>query len=90
MTSLHRLSRIETLWTVVYDAHTGDDQARLNAQHELLARYGEAIQAYLRGAFRDASLAEDAYQSFAVRFLNGEYRSAHESKGRFRSFLKVV
>lgn len=84
-----RLSQIETLWSMVYTANQeGDDQSV--AQRELLARYGTAIQSYLRGALRDPVAAEDAYQEFAVKFLNGSFKNANHEKGRFRSFLKVV
>lgn len=85
-----RLSRIETVWTMIYHAHTDGAPAQGQAQHELLARYGSAILRYLRGAFRDEMAAEETYQEFAIRFLRGDYRSAHPDKGRFRGFLKVV
>ncbi len=85
-----RLSGIETVWTMIYHAHTDGAPAQGQAQHELLARYGSAIQRYLRGAFRDEAAAEETYQEFAIRFLRGDYRSAHPDKGRFRGFLKVV
>jgi RNA polymerase sigma-70 factor (ECF subfamily) len=85
-----RLSRIETMWTMIYHAHTDGAPAQGQAQHELLARYGSAILRYLRGAFRDELAAEETYQEFAIRFLRGDYRTAHPDKGRFRGFLKVV
>lgn len=89
-----RLSQIETLWSMVYRAHheadTSDSNHRLDAQHQLLARYGNAIQRYLAGALRDPHAAEDVYQEFAVRFLRGDYRKVSAEKGRFRNFLKVV
>ena len=83
------LSHIETVWTMIYHAHS-DSPTQGHAQHQLLARYGSAIQRYLRGAFRDDVAAEETYQEFAIRFLRGDYRSAHPDKGRFRAFLKVV
>lgn len=90
MTDPNRLSQIETLWSMVYTAHGEGEVNRSDAQHQLLARYGGAIQRYLVGALRDANAAEDIYQEFAVKFLRGDFRSANEAKGRFRSFLKVV
>ncbi|WP_197356082.1 RNA polymerase sigma factor [Aureliella helgolandensis] len=90
MTAPDRLSQIETLWSMVYHAHDGVDLERQSAQRELLTRYGTAIQRYLRGAFRDRNAADDAYQEFAVKFLRGDFRNAHEQKGRFRGFLKTV
>lgn len=75
---------------MVYTAHGGPDQKQAEAQRALLARYGPAIQRYLLGALRDPTVADDAYQEFAVKFLRGDFRSASEEKGRFRNFLKVV
>jgi DNA-directed RNA polymerase specialized sigma24 family protein len=85
-----RLSQIETLWSVVLDANAQSATARFQAQSQLLARYGAAIQRYLLGALRDSNAAEDAYQEFAVKFLKGDFRNASPEKGRFRGFLKVV
>ncbi len=89
-TNPNRLSQIETLWSMVYHAHEEGGAQRAQAQHELLARYGSAIQRYLAGALRDPTAADDVYQEFAVKFLRGDFRSAREEKGRFRSFLKVI
>ncbi len=85
-----RLSQIETLWSVVLDASAQSATGRSQAQQQLLARYGPAIQRYLLGALRDSNAAEDAYQEFAVKFLKGDFRNASPEKGRFRGFLKVV
>lgn len=85
-----RLSQIDTLWSMVYRAHAEDREDQAQAQHQLLARYGSAIQRYLRGAMRDTIAADDAYQEFAVKFLRGDFKTADEQKGRFRSFLKVI
>ncbi len=87
-----RLSRIETVWTVVFDAHGGStvDGRSRDARHDLLARYGDAIVRYLRGAFRDESAAQDTFQEFAIRLLKGDYKSASPEKGRFRGFLKTI
>lgn len=85
-----RLSRIETMWSVVRRAHTGNvDQARL-AQEQMLERYGGAIHRYLLGALRDETAADEVYQEFALRFVKGDYSSADPQRGRFRSFLKTI
>ncbi|MEM9587317.1 MAG: sigma-70 family RNA polymerase sigma factor [Planctomycetota bacterium] len=85
-----RLSRIETVWAVIHDAHADGETVRGLAQHELLVRYGEAVRRYLLGALRDDAAAEETFQEFAIRLLRGDYRSANPDKGRFRGFLKVV
>lgn len=85
-----RLSRIETVWAMIIQAHDNDSVGAVPAQHEMLARYGNAILAYLRGAFRDEVAAEETYQEFAIRWLRGDYHKARPEKGRFRGFLKVV
>jgi DNA-directed RNA polymerase specialized sigma24 family protein len=90
MTDPDRLSQIETLWSMVYRANRPEDDQQGFAQAELLGRYGAAIQRYLHGALRDASAADDLYQEFAVRFLRGDFARAHQEKGRFRGFLKVI
>ena len=56
----------------------------------MLDRYGRGIKRYLLGALRDQTAADDAYQEFALRFLNGDFRSADPEKGRFRNFLKTI
>lgn len=89
-----RLSQIETLWSIVRQAHSPDDvdsseECRL-AQEALLQRYGGPIRRYLLGALRDESAADEVYQEFAVRFVSGHYRQASPDKGKFRSFLKTV
>ena len=90
MSDNDRLSQIPTLWTIVRQAHGDQSQQARSAQQQMLDRYGGAIQRYLLGAFRDKAAADDAYQEFALRFLQGKYRSADPERGRFRSFLKTI
>jgi RNA polymerase sigma-70 factor (ECF subfamily) len=84
-----RISRIETLWTVVGQAHGGDGDV-LTAQRQLLERYGGAARRYLLAATRDVDVADELFQEFAVRFLHGRLRGATQGRGRFRDFLKGV
>jgi RNA polymerase sigma factor (sigma-70 family) len=85
-----RLSRIETMWSVVRRAHgERNDEARV-AQEQLLQRYGGAIKRYLLGALRDETAADEAYQEFALRFVKGDYAKADPDRGQFRSFLKTI
>src|SRR5712692_6423966 len=64
-----KLSRIQTLWTVVAKAHQGATREVSAAQKKLLERYGRAVYRYLLGALRDAAAAEELTQEFAVRLL---------------------
>jgi RNA polymerase sigma factor (sigma-70 family) len=82
-----RLSRIETRWTVVFQAHQEQGGAT-DAQQALVLRYYRAVFRYLRAMVGDADVAEDLTHEFVVRFLTGEFRRAHPSRGRFRDFLK--
>lgn len=90
MSDDERLSQIQTLWSVVRRAHADESVDARSAQQQMIDRYGDAIQRYLLGAFRDQAAADDAYQEFALRFLKGDYQSADPDKGKFRSFLKTV
>ena len=84
-----RLSCISTLWSVVCLAHHEAGGATA-AQERLLERYGGAVRRYLRAAVRDADAAEELFQEFAVRFLEGRLRRADPQRGRFRDFVKGV
>ncbi|MEL7499340.1 MAG: hypothetical protein AAFN77_17160 [Planctomycetota bacterium] len=85
-----RLSRIETLWSVVHRAHDSKELSAAEAQDRLLRRYDGAIRRYLFGAVRDHDLADELFQQFAYRFVNGEFKSVDPAKGRFRSFVKTI
>ena len=85
-----RLSRMQTLWTLVCKAHQGTDESGREARTALLERYGGAVRRYLLGAVRDADAADDLAQEFAVKFLRGDFRNADPEQGRFRSFLKTA
>lgn len=84
------LSRMQTLWTLVCQAHQGQEADGRQARAMLLDRYGGAVRRYLLGALRDAEAADELTQEFAVKFLRGDFRSADPEHGRFRSFLKTA
>src|SRR5436309_1599788 len=84
-----RLSRIDTLWTVVCQAKEADGAVR-SAQARMLERYSGAVRRYLLAATRDPDAADELFQEFAVRFLRGGLRGANPERGRFRDFLKGV
>ena len=85
-----RLSRIQTHWSQVFQAHQGQGDAAAAAQRELLLRYHGAVYRYLLGTLRDPEAAEELTQDFAVRFLRGDFRRADPQRGRFRDFLKTA
>jgi RNA polymerase sigma-70 factor (ECF subfamily) len=84
-----RLSAIETRWTVLFNAHRSQGDARLTAQKQLLLRYYGAVYRYLLGIVRDPHAADELTQDFAVRFLRGDFHRANPQRGRFRDFLKT-
>jgi Sigma-70 region 2 len=85
-----RLSQIQTLWSVFQAAHGDQATAVSQAQALLLERYARAVTRYLRGAVRDAAVADELFQEFAVRFLRGDFHRANPERGRFRDFLKTA
>ncbi len=82
------LSQIETRWSLVLQAHQESGGAAAGARRELIERYAEAVHRYLLYATRDADLAADLAQEFALRFLRGDFHRADPSRGRFRSYVK--
>lgn len=90
MNEFDRLSRIDTLWSVVQQAHGNDAESRKSAQRELLDRYGFAIRRYLQAALRDESAVDDVFQEFGLAFIRGDYHRASPDVGKFRSFLKTI
>jgi RNA polymerase sigma-70 factor (ECF subfamily) len=83
-----RLSLIPTLWSLVYRAHHGPDEAVHPARQQLIERYGGAIQRYLHKVLRDPDAAAEVFQEFAVQLLHGDLRGANPQRGRFRNFVK--
>lgn len=85
-----RLSKIETLWSVVRQAHDTKNEIATTAQQQLLELYGGAIRNYLLGSLRDEDLAEDLFQEFALKFVNGDFKRVDSNKGHFRNYVKTV
>jgi RNA polymerase sigma-70 factor (ECF subfamily) len=85
----HRLSKIETLWALVRQAHQGSADGVREAQKQLLERYGGAVHRYLLGALRNEHAADDLYQEFCVRFLQGAFKDVDPGRGRFRDYVKT-
>ena len=85
-----RLSRIETPWSIVRCAHHSKLDQATAAQKQLLEKYGGAIRRYLLAALRDREAADEMFQEFALKFVQGDFRSVDPDRGRFRSFVKTV
>jgi RNA polymerase sigma-70 factor (ECF subfamily) len=86
--SADRLSRIKTLWTLQMAAGQGDNPRGTAAA--ILLRYYGAVYRYLLGMLKDADVAEELTQDFAVRFLRGDFQGADRQRGRFRDLLKTA
>src|SRR5690606_40385568 len=84
-----RLSRIDTMWSMVQRAHKPEATQFALAQQQLLERYGGAVRRYALAALRDPDAADEVFQEFALKFVRGDYGKADPTKGRFRSFLKT-
>ena len=74
-----RLSRISTIWTLLGNAHREPGFAAAGAQSALIQRYQGAVYRYLLGALRDPDAADDLFQDFALRVMQGAFRRATPS-----------
>ncbi len=85
-----RLSRIDTLWSIVRQANETDRDKARKAQQDLLDRYGGAVRRYLLGSLRNEDAADEVFQEFSLKLVSGAFQKADASHGRFRSFLKTT
>jgi RNA polymerase sigma-70 factor (ECF subfamily) len=85
-----RLSRISTLWSLLDDAGRGENSRVRDAQVRLFQRYQGAAYRYLLGAVRDPDVADELFQEFALRCLQGGFRRAERGRGKFRNYLKTI
>lgn len=83
-----RLSRMDTLWSLVREAHKDPRGTGARFLGQLLERYRRPAQQYLLGALRDEAAAEELLQDFSLRFLRGDFWRADPANGRFRNFVK--
>ncbi len=84
-----RLSRIDTQWSLVRQAHQ-ENSGLHGAQAELFEQYGQAVRRYLLASLRDEDAAAEVFQEFALRLIRGDFREADSHRGKFRSYLKTV
>jgi RNA polymerase sigma-70 factor (ECF subfamily) len=84
------ISKIETLWSPLREAQTGEtEEARRAAQQLILDRYRPAVYRYLRACL-DPEGADEVLQEFQLRFVEGKFRNADPTRGRFRDLLKTA
>jgi RNA polymerase sigma-70 factor (ECF subfamily) len=85
-----RLSRIDTLWSVVRRAHDGAGPSLAAAQQRFIDVYGGAVRRYLLGALHDEDAAQEVFQEFALNLLRGVFQRADPNQGRFRNLVKTA
>jgi RNA polymerase sigma factor (sigma-70 family) len=82
------LSDIATHWSMLRQAHGGAADEAAAARQVLMERYCGAVFRYLLRRVRDASVAEDLTQEFALRFIQGRFEKADRERGRFRDYVR--
>ncbi|MCL4176168.1 MAG: sigma-70 family RNA polymerase sigma factor [Verrucomicrobia bacterium] len=82
-----------TRWSIVRACADPASPGAREALEELCRRYWYPLYAYVRRSGHPSHDAEDLVQGFLLRLLDPEFNrlgSAHQEKGRFRSFLMVA
>jgi RNA polymerase sigma-70 factor (ECF subfamily) len=85
-----RISKISTTWTLLAKAHQPPGEGVAAAQLALVQRYQGAVYRYLLGATRDPDAADELFQEFALRLIQGAFRRADPTRGRFRDYLRTA
>jgi RNA polymerase sigma-70 factor (ECF subfamily) len=84
-----RLTTLETSWSMLRTAHTSGPAGQA-AMRDLIGRYHDAVERYLRLKLRDRNLADEVFQEFWTKLLDHKLAGADHSKGRFRDYLRTV
>jgi RNA polymerase sigma factor (sigma-70 family) len=87
--SRESLTDITTIWSQISCAHTPGPEGQV-AMNDLIGRYHDAVERYLRLKLRDKHLADEVLQEFWTKLLNRKLAGADSSKGRFRDYLRTV
>ena len=84
------LSQINTVWTMVAQAHANEaaDGPTRAARAWLWNQYERAIRQYVEHSIHDKHRAEEVFHDFGVRILEGDLRGASQERGKFRFYLK--
>lgn len=88
-TQADRLTTLETSWTTIRTAHLGGPEGRA-AMRDLISRYHDAVERYLRLKLRDRNLADEVFQEFWMKVVTHKLSGADHNKGRFRDYLRTV
>jgi RNA polymerase sigma factor (sigma-70 family) len=83
------LTNLETSWTTIRTAHTPGPAGQA-AMRDLIGRYHDAVERYLRLKLRDRNLADEVFQEFWTKLLDHKLAGADGNKGRFRDYLRTV
>jgi RNA polymerase sigma-70 factor (ECF subfamily) len=78
-----------TIWATITTAHTAGPEGQ-RAMHELVSRYHDAVERYIRLKIRDRHLADEVIQEFWHKVLTHKLSGADQSKGRFRDYVRTV
>src|SRR3954471_23713576 len=84
-----RLTTLETSWTTIRNAHSPGPAGEA-AMRELIGRYHDAVERYLRLKLRDRNLADEVFQEFWLKVVTHKLAGADHNKGRFRDYLRTV
>lgn len=84
------LSRISTIWSMVFEAHGDDTEAVRAAQNQMMERYSATVYRYLLRVLGDMDAADEVFQEFALRVVRGGFRHANPERGRFRDYVKIA
>jgi RNA polymerase sigma-70 factor (ECF subfamily) len=84
-----QLSGLETSWTMIRSAHSSGPEGQA-AMRDLIGRYHDAVERYIRLKMRDTHLADEVLQEFWTKLLTHKLAGANETKGRFRDYLRTV
>lgn len=83
------LTDLETSWTTIRNAHSPGPEGQA-AMRDLIGRYHDAVERYLRLKLRDRNLADEVFQEFWTKVLTHKLAGADNNKGRFRDYLRTV
>jgi RNA polymerase sigma factor (sigma-70 family) len=84
------LAAIETRWTLLRQAHAGEDTLAGEARRTLVLRYLPAIRRFVGAILKNDAEADDLSQEAAVRLLAGDFAGADPTRGRFRDLLRTA
>lgn len=87
--SEEHLSRIETIWTQIDQAHGADSVEARCGVDAMIRSYSGAVYRYLMALLRNRDAADEVFQQFALAVAEGRFKRANPEKGRFRDYLKT-